>query len=158
LFCLSLQWSYKYEMTSKTNGGKWLYLRLGSIRQWYKQHRQAIVNHRWRCPVTTCRKTQSLRHGSFFEKSKLSLQKWLVLLHWWIREYPVIDAAEEAKVTEATAIQVYQYFRDICSWRLLTHDSPMLLGGPCVVVEIDESLLATYQRYKHKKIRGQTYN
>ena len=44
--------------------------------------------------MTTCRKTQSLRHGSFFEKSKLSLQKWLVLLHWWIREYPVTDAAE----------------------------------------------------------------
>lgn len=50
------------------------------------------------------------------------------------------DAAEEAKVTETTAIQVYQYFRDICSWRLLTHDSPLLLGGPGVVVQIDESL------------------
>ena len=86
-------------------------------------------------------------------KSKLSLQKWLVLLHWWIREYLVTDAAEEAKVTETTAIQVYQYFRDICSWRLVTHDSPMLLGGPGVVVQIDESLLilAIYQRYKHKK-------
>ena len=51
--------------------------------------------------------------GVFFEKSKLFLQKWLILLHWWIREYPVTDAAEEAKVTETTAIQVYQYFRDI---------------------------------------------
>ena len=63
------------------------------------------------------------------------------MMHWWIREYPVTDAAEEAKVTETTAIQVYQYFRDICSWRLLTHDSPLLLGGPGVVVQIDESLL-----------------
>ena len=51
------------------------------------QHRQAIANHRWWCPVTTCRKAQSLCHGSFFEKSKLSLQKWFILLHWWIGEY-----------------------------------------------------------------------
>ena len=75
-----------------------------------------------------------------FEKSKLSLQKWLVLMHWWSREYPVIDAVEEAKVTETTAIQAYQYFHDICSWRLVMHDSPIMLGGPGVVVQIDESL------------------
>ena len=78
-------------------------------------------NHRWRCPDLNCRKTMS---ESFFEKSKLSLQTWLVLMHWCCREYPVSDAAEEAKVTEATAIQAYQYFCDICSWRLLTLDSP----------------------------------
>ena len=109
--------------------------------------------------MTTCRKTQSLRHGSFFEKSKLSLQKWLILLHWWIREYPVTDAAEEAEVTETTAIQVYQYFRDICSWRLVTHDSPMLLGGPGVVVQIDESLFSHIPKVQtQKKIRKQTHN
>lgn len=68
----------------------------------------------------------------------------MVLLHWWIREYPVTKAADEAKVTEATAVQAYQYLRDICSWRLLTHDSPLLLGGRGVVVQIDESL------FRHK--------
>ena len=54
------------------------------------------------------------------------------------------DAAEEAKVTEATAVQAYQYFRDICSWRLLNMDSPIILGGPGVIVQIDESL------FRHK--------
>ena len=39
------------------------------------------------------------------------------------------DAAEEAEVDEKTAIQIYQYCRDLCSWRLLNHDSPMMLGG-----------------------------
>ena len=96
--------------------------------------------------MTTCRKSQSLRDRSFFEKSKLTLQKWLVLMHWWSREYPVTDAAEEAKVTEATAIQAYQYFRDICSWRLVTHDSPIMLGGPGVVVQIDESMFMHTQK------------
>ena len=62
------------------------------------------------------------------------------------------DAAEEAKVTETTAIQVYQYLHDICSWRLLTHDSPLLLGGPGVVVQIDKSLFRhTPKVHSHKK-------
>lgn len=54
------------------------------------------------------------------------------------------DAAQEIQITEATAVQAYQYLRDICSWRLLQHDAPLLLGGPGVVVQIDESL------FRHK--------
>ena len=120
-------------MTYRTNEGKSCFTDSGYKINGY--------NYRWRCPVSTCRKTRSLRDGSFFEKSKLSLQKWL---HWWCREYPVTDASQEAKVTETTAIQAYHYFRDICSWRLLNHDSPLMLGGPGVEVQIDES------QFKHK--------
>ena len=35
---------------------------------------------------------------SFFHKSHLPLQKWLVLMYWWAQEYPVSDAAMEAEV------------------------------------------------------------
>ena len=62
----------------------------------------------------------------------------------WIREYPVCKAAEEAKTSEVTAIQSYQYLRDVCSWRLLNVDSPLLLSGPGIVIQIDESL------FRHK--------
>ena len=82
--------------------------------------------------------------GEFFANSKVTLQKWLLLMHWWARDYPVTDAAEEAKISCHTAVQVYQYFHDICSWRLLNHDAPLLLGGPEVIVQIDESL------FRHK--------
>ena len=71
-------------------------------------------------------------------------------MYWWACEYPVKDAGEEAEVDEETAIQVYQYCRDVCSWRILKHDSPLLLGGPGVVVQIDESLF----RHKPKNHRG----
>ena len=58
-----------------------------------------------------------------------------VLLAW---EYPVkeSDAADEAEVDEKTAIQ---YWRNVCSGRILNHDSPLLLGGPGVVIQSDES-------------------
>lgn len=94
--------------------------------------------YRWRCP--DCKKCVSVRKGSFFEKSKISLRQWILLLHWWARQYPVTDAGPDVGVTEPTAIQVYSYFRDVCSHRLCNIDPPIKLGGPGTVVAIDESL------------------
>ena len=50
------------------------------------------------------------------------------------------DAADEVEITEESAIQMYQYFRDVCSWHLVTHDPRIVLGGTGSVVAIDESL------------------
>ena len=63
-------------------------------------------------------------------------------------QYPVTDAAQEAEVTEKTVVQINQCLRDICSWRLLNHDTPIMLGGHGVVMEIDKSLF----RHKPKVI------
>ena len=109
-----------------------------------------VHNIRWRCPDTSCRKSLSIREGSFFAQSKLELWQWLVMLNWWCRQYPVSDAAEEALTSRVTAIQAYQYFRDICSWRLTSVDAPLLLGGPGKIVQIDESL------FRHKPKVTQT--
>ena len=53
------------------------------------------------------------------------------------------DAVEEAEVQEKTAIDVYQWLREVCSTRLIT-DGPIVLGGPGSTVQIDESL------FRHK--------
>lgn len=52
------------------------------------------------------------------------------------------DAAEETGVSERAAIQVYAWMRDVCSYRLCTVDPQIKLGGPGVVVSIDESLFS----------------
>ena len=102
---------------------------------------------RWRCLVSTCRKILSVREGSFFTKSRLTLQQWLILIHWWMREYPSGQAAEEAKVSAETAGQIYQWLREVCTTKLLA--TPIQLGGPGTVVQIDESL------FRHKpKVRS----
>ena len=41
-----------------------------------------------------------------------------------------------------TAIDIYQWLREVCTTKLLS--SPIILGGPGVVVKIDESL------FRHK--------
>ena len=89
----------------------------------------------WSCPM--CKTTKLIRHGSFFSKSKLSLKQWMIGLLWRAKEYPVTAFAEEAKISEHTAIDVYQWLREVCSTKLL--QTPIILGGPGVVVQIDES-------------------
>ena len=64
-------------------------------------------------------------------------------MYMWAREYPVKDAAEEAEVQEKTAIDVYQWLREVCSTRLIA-DGRVVLGGRGSIVQIDESL------FRHK--------
>ena len=61
----------------------------------------------WWC--STCKTRKSVREGSFFAKSRISLQKWLLLMYLWAREYPVTDAKEEAEVDKHTVIDIYQW-------------------------------------------------
>ena len=68
-------------------------------------------------------------------------------MYWWARQYPVSDAAQEAEGDEKTAIEIYQCCHDICSWRLLNRDAPLMLCGQGVVVQIDESLFRHKPRY-----------
>ncbi len=82
---------------------------------------------------------KTIRQGSFFSKSKLTLQKWLLMLYLWVRNYPVTDAAEEAEVDAGTAVDIFQWLREVA---LLA--TPIVLGGAGVVVQIDESL------FRHK--------
>ena len=90
----------------------------------------------WWCPQCKGRKT--IRTGSFFEKSKLPLKKWLLIIHFWSRQLPVTDAELQLEISRSTAIDIYQWLREVCSTKLLS--TPIVLGGPGKVVQIDESL------------------
>ena len=88
--------------------------------------------------VTSC----ASRYAS--RKSKLTRRQWIVLFYCWVRQYSVTDT-----VQENSAVQVHQYLRDICSWRLLNTDAPLMLGDQGVIAQIDESL------FRHKpKVRS----
>ena len=80
-----------------------------------------------------------------FSKSKLTLQIIdgdLINNVVIAREYPVTLMAAEAEISENTACAIYQWLREVCSTALL--GMPMILGGPGVIVQIDES------QFKHK--------
>ena len=89
-----------------------------------------------------CKTRKSIRHGSFFTKSHITLQKWLLLLHFWARDYPVTSVAEDVGIDSSTACDVFQWLREVCSTKLL--QTPIVLGGQNTIVQIDESL------FRHK--------
>jgi len=72
--------------------------------------------HTFRCPQ--CHTYTSLRSGSFFEKSWLPLQKWILLMYLSVREYPIKDAQEEAEVAHETAVSIYRWLREDNSCKL----------------------------------------
>ena len=92
--------------------------------------------HSWWC--RQCKTHKSIRAGHLFEKSKLTLQQWLLMIVLWARECPVTDAISDAKIDMKTGIDIYQWLREVCSSKLL--QSPIVLGGAGVIVPIDESL------------------
>ena len=63
----------------------------------------------------------------------------VLLMYWWAQNYPVTDVAHETEPTEATACAVYQWLRGVCTTCLL--HTPIRLGGPGIVVQIDENLM-----------------
>ena len=95
---------------------------------------------RWRCHQY--KTSRSIRDGSFFSKSRISLQKWLLLMYLWARNYPARDVVQEAEIDKNTACDILQWFREVCSAKLIK--TRITLGGPGKVVQINESL------FRHK--------
>ena len=91
----------------------------------------------WYC--RGCKTTKSIRYNT---KSRLTLRQWMIVMVWWAKEYPVLKAAKEADTTDNTACQIYQWLREVCSTKLM--QSQIVLGGPGVVVQVDES------QFRHK--------
>ena len=112
-----------------------------------RPRRDISDGYSWWC--RQCKTRKSIRDGSFFSKSKLTLQKWLLMLHLWALDCPVTDAMDQAEIDSRTAVDIYQWLREICTTKLL--QAPIILGGPGAVVQIDESL------FRHKpKVLGKS--
>ncbi len=58
--------------------------------------------------------------------------------------------AEEARIGEDSACNMYQWLREVCTQSLL--QAPITLGGPGIIVQIDES------QFHHKpKVGNESY-
>ena len=101
----------------------------------------------WRC--AKCKKRKSIRAGTFFSKSHLSMSTILHLTFDFVTEVPVSTSSSFNGVTEKTAVQWYQYGRDIMSTMVLRLNHR--LGGVDHEVQVDETLM-----FKRKNNVGRT--
>ena len=78
----------------------------------------------------------------------MTLEKTVILTYCWARDHLQYHAADEARVSLNTSCSWYEHCRDACEAWLQAN--PVVIGGPGVEVEIDESLF-----FKRKANRGQ---
>ncbi|KFD57715.1 hypothetical protein M514_01385 [Trichuris suis] len=107
----------------------------------------------WRCQTTNCpryKATASIRTGSFFAHSNISLKKWMHVIYLWCERVAQKDAAERADVSENTIIHCYSLLRNVCE--LYFDSNPVRLGGFGITLAVGESCFSHRVRASHKPL------
>lgn len=100
----------------------------------------------WRCP--NCTFKASIRHGSFFTGSHMTLMQIVELIYHWCRDHKQSEMMDELEVSRQTAVDWYNFIRDICGQWVIDHCAAIggldPAGNP-IDVQIDES------KFMHRK-------
>ena len=102
----------------------------------------------WRCLNYGCDKknhTVSVRIQSFFSGSKLTLKDQVLLVLFWSETISNQKASRLLKISRKTVTKLFQKFRNLTSQHFQMH--PIQLGGPGIIVQIDESVFSTKAKY-----------
>jgi transposase-like protein len=104
-------------------------------------YQDAEDGYRWKCKG--CNKRKSVRDGSFFSESRLSLQTLITYIYGWSQNMPQNMIQHEAAMRDApnTLADWANFCRDVCEVDLETN--PSVIGGinadgTPIIVEIDE--------------------
>src|SRR6218665_1558862 len=95
---------------------------------------------KWKCNV--CKGRVSVRDGSIFQRSHLSMQQMVLIIYHWAKELPQYIAAEEVELSTATVTEWFNLCKNKCANWL--YRNPIEVGGfdedgQPLAVEIDES-------------------
>lgn len=97
-----------------------------------------------------CRRTSSVRVQSYFARSRISLGRQLHFLWQWAQQDSLKIMAIEGTASRKVLVKFARKCREVTWEALLRHPIPQL-GGPGVIVQIDES------KFNHKsKVSTQT--
>ena len=117
----------------------------------------------FRCRKRTCRIEISARRNTWFDKSKLSLRKSLVLVYCFVRKFDFNTAIRETsgrfcggEVTGTeTVSDIYSYCREVCVESLYSGKDVKKIGGQNFTVEVDEAKFGKRKYNRGRLVEGQ---
>jgi len=108
------------------------------------RQQKILERYRFRCPK--CRASKSIRKGSFFEQSRLTVPQLLFVTFCWAAKLPAKSASVMTNVCGNSVCRWYRHLREKCGSALLRFgDCPF--GGPDTVVQIDEKVVAKKRKH-----------
>lgn len=107
----------------------------------------------WRCSNSSCNKKTSIRDGSWFAKSHLTLSQIIKLTYYWVYKLPAEFVTRELKIgSEHTLVDWYMFARDVCM-NIVQADNEVI-GGVGKEVEIDESKFGKRKFHRGRRVDG----
>ena len=108
----------------------------------------------WRCrrQFQGMRHSQklSVRHGSIFAQSHLSIREILYLLYEWSVSTSIQQSAYQLNLSERTIVSWYKTFRELAG-KMINKWQPVLLGQSGDIVEIDECQIGRRKHHRGRK-------
>lgn len=106
----------------------------------------------WRCSNKACGKKVSIRHGSWFSDSNLTLENIVLLTYFWVYRVEQELVEHELGISHSTIVDWYNFSREVCL-SILELNSQRI-GGPGKVVEIDESKFGKRKYHRGRRVDG----
>ena len=127
----------------------------GSSMKIRKRADSANQGYYFRCPIRNCLKESSIKEGTFFSQSKLSISKIFELMYFVIRDNQEQDEIhfQLGLSSNTTIVDWKNYCRDIFTEYFVSN--PTIIGGAGIIVEIDECMLVRRKYNRGRLVREQ---
>ena len=111
----------------------------------------------WKCGKNDCgRATLSIRTGSFFFGSRLSIATLISFLYEWARRSTLSSIEFELQISEPTACTLAKFCRDIIMFYFHVLQCDEMIGGIGQTLELDETLVV-HRKYNVGRVVRQQW-
>ena len=108
---------------------------------------------KWECRIQTSgkwHKTEtSIRKGSWFSQSNMTLEETLKCMYWWCQDLEQSQIMHELGLVHGTGVDWDRFCREVCEMTMF--GSSQKIGEEGKIVQIDESKLSRDQPYTGRR-------
>ena len=112
---------------------------------------------KWQCRIQTSGKRHntetSIRKGSWFSQSNMTLEEILKFTYWWCQDLEQSQITHELGLARGTGVDWDSFCREVCE--ITMFDSSQKIGGEGKIVQIDESKFGKRKYHRGHHVEGQ---